>query len=227
MAGDGPGASRVTYTFDSGDEGFRKRSDQPASEVWWSRTSGRVEVIADRRDGGEEMLVRALPARLTPDRSFSVRARWGVTAQGHFQFAIPVFLAGAGAGSDGTRLFDIPGVALVGYQSLDQRQRQDPQYDTRYTDLSGRFRTGAHVRLPVEVDLEMTIVYDADSATLVQQIGAGGEVIDEARYRLGSGPGDGFAFDEIGVAALGRSQKAEAPARAWIDDIEIVVGATG
>ncbi|MFQ5910324.1 MAG: S8 family serine peptidase, partial [Thermoplasmata archaeon] len=214
------GSSETHYTFDSSDEGFVKETNYPYSDVRWDSANGRVYVLSNRRDAGDEMFTHGIET-LDGSTDFTVTARWRTTQQGNWQGAFPVFLAG----QSNTQANQANSVYIY-YRSMDSNLGQDPRYYMQYRDGTNTLRLNVYYTAQANTEYHLFIDYDASTQVLLLEVRDINDVtLASASYTIGTNPNDGFTFGKIGVSSDGFSSSSEPVTIAWTDDITLTSGA--
>lgn len=213
----------VVYTFDSNDEAFTKLASQPNSEIAWSATDRRINLVSDRRDAADEIVGRALPTRLTTASSWTVTSRFGTSQQGNWQGSFPLVLS---AGTPRSDVSTTPGTVGFYYYSRDSNLAQNPEYHLTYRDAGGVLRLSQPFFVGRLLEIQLQAQFDAPTSTLTLRI------LDQwgtpyagmsASYKIGTNANDGFNMDTISVASDGWSGGSEPGVIGWVDDIRVSV----
>ena len=194
-----PPALAAPYTFDSGDEGFRTRSNQPFSAVTWDPAFGRVLVRADRMDTRSEHFERDLPRPINPSRDFRLSVRWAVRHQGNAQLAFPLFV---GAGEVEHLQVGVASAGIL-YSSADFNLGTSPLYYFFFDDGVKQHHLG-RITLPTSTAYQFVIDYRAATRRLAFLVlGPSGIVVEAASSVVAAGT-NAFRFTKIGVASNGK-----------------------
>lgn len=211
----------------SSDQGFTKKADRPTSEIGWNAAAGWVDVSAQRSDTQDEIFARGLGARFSSETTdFSVTVRWASLATGSSQGVFPVFLSRAGV-SD---VSEAPSTIYAYFSGGDAYLGSRPGYYLRYRDLSGRQRIdggfipvgsgGSYLQGVQIFDHRITIDYKVATRVLTMKVTTPqGGVVGSSTITLGAGSGDGFIFDEIGIAAHGQGGLPDQALYGYVDDL--------
>ncbi|UCE74535.1 MAG: VCBS repeat-containing protein, partial [Methanomassiliicoccales archaeon] len=206
---------RIYENFEDDDHGFFLESDQPNSRIFWDEPNGNVFFEADNHDPNDEMFVKYLDRTIDENSgSWILGARFMITEQGVWQYAMPLFIA------DPSRMevrsaFNYNTI-YFGYDSDTNTVR------ARYFDSTGTTRIYFTVGASLFTEYRARAIYDYNTRILLLQIlDANDFVLIEGGYFIGTNPSDGFVFGKIGVATDGYSG-AQQPSLCvgWTDDIK-------
>ncbi|HEV8358946.1 MAG TPA: fibronectin type III domain-containing protein [Candidatus Thermoplasmatota archaeon] len=209
------------HDFEGGDADFARENDQPFSAAVIEQ--GHLRVDSDRRDASDEHMRWALPEPLTEFRGFDVTASFSIADTGRWQSAYPLVLARADV-LDIRPGFDRPFADVLTVMWGTREAYEDADLWIWYTDSAGipRIDVGPTRAAPGAYDV--AVGYD-DGAIGVTVAHAGGGVVAQAAYTVGSHADDGFRFDKVGAASAGYEDSAEPALRIWVDDLCVALGA--
>lgn len=203
----------ILYAFTTS-ESFWKEDEGTYSNVFWDSTSRNIYVLSDRRDpiGTDERMRSPSPATYDETTSFTVRATWKTTQQGHWQKAVPLFFMG----SLNTQVHSANSLYIL-YTSRASGS-QSPRYYMRYVDQSAVLRMDSWVDAAANVQLEFSITYQAETRAITLGIyDSTGVALGTASYTLGTN--EGFTLEKVGAGAWGGSDTSAAATIASVDNI--------
>lgn len=202
------------YTFGSSAEGFAKETNYPYSNLYWDSGNGRISVLSDRRDSGDEVFSRSIQ-HLDTDTDFTVMSRWRTTTQGNWQAAFPIFLE-----SKSSSTANGASSIYVYYYSRDSNLGYSPYYYLQYKDSSGTLRINVLYVAAANTEYRFYVNYEASTQTLRMEIrNQYDSTLASGSYIVGSNPDDGFGLGKVGVSSDGWSGSYEPRIQGWVDDI--------
>ncbi|UCE73179.1 MAG: right-handed parallel beta-helix repeat-containing protein, partial [Methanomassiliicoccales archaeon] len=199
------------FDFDASDEGFSLESDQIHSHIYWDSNSGRIYFRANNHDPKDEMFIKPLSRTINENSSsWTLSARFRITVQGKWQYAMPLFIANSNVES----IRCDPSSIYFGYDSNSNTIR------ARYRDSNGNTRIYISRSGNVNIEYLVRVLYDNITKNLKLQIRNQNDVLlKEGSYVIGTNPFDGFTFGKIGVGTDAYCGHPDPVCRGWTDDI--------
>ena len=184
------------YTFDLSDEGFVKEADSARGDVHWDSNNKNVYFNSQRYESTDERLVKELPQTFTDTSGdWELSADIKITQPGWWTHAYPIFI---GDGDNDCMRWGKSQLNIVW-----ERSNSGNHLLAWYRGTGGQLTVFMDYVANTYTTYNAKLSYELATQTLKSELFVGSTLVASGTYAIGTNPDDGFAFDEIGVAANG------------------------